>query len=289
MSLGPFDLAGGPFLQLYGILFGIAIIAGLLIPRWLRPNGYARRVTDAGELAVLAGGAARFADAVVAGLLATRALVMIGKKGFYAQSRDAGRTAAERSVLALPGELSWSKIARTLRPQAEPIGRRLVADGLMMDAGLIQQMRFWQTSPYFLLLAFGMIKLTVGITRNRPVGFLMLFLFATAILAAIRWFSVERRTRGGLAALDDARTSAERLKLAPTSSETDLAVALFGTVILVGSGWSDFHLLRTASSAGSGSSGDSGSSFGDSRSGGGSSGGCGGGGCGGGGCGGCGS
>ena len=280
MSLGPFDLAGGPFLQLYGILFGIAIIAGLLIPRWLRPNGYARRVTDISELAFLSGGAARFADAVVAGLLATRALVMIGKKGFYAQSRDAGRTAAERSVLALPGELSWPKIARTLKPQAEPIGRRLIADGLMMDAGLTQQMRFWQTSPYFLLLAFGMIKLTVGITRHRPVGFLMLFLFATAILAAIRWFSVERRTRGGLAALDDARTSAERLKRAPTAPEADLAVALFGTVVLAGSGWSDFHLLRTASSAGGGSSGDSGS---------GGDGGCGGGGCGGGGCGGCGS
>ena len=282
MSLGPFDLAGGPFLQHKGILYGLAIIAGLLIPRWLRPNGYARRVTDAGELAVLAGGAVRFADAVVAGLLATRALVMIGKKGFYAQSRDAGRTAAERSVLALPGELSWPKIALTLKPKAEPIGRRLIADGLIMDAGLIQQMRFWQTSPYFLLLAFGMIKLTVGLTRHRPVGFLMLFLFATAILAAIRWFSIERRTRGGLAALDDARTSAERLKRAPTSTEADLAVALFGTAVLVGSGWSDFHLLRTASSGGSGSSGDSGS-------GGDGDGGCGGGGCGGGGCGGCGS
>lgn len=289
MSLGPFDLAGGPFLQLYGILFGLAIIAGFVIPRWLRPDGYAGRVTDTGELAFLSGGAARFADAVVAGLLATRALVMIGRKGFYAQSRDAGRTAAERSVLALPGELSWSKIARTLKPQAEPIGRRLVTDGLIMDAGLIQQMRFWQTSPYFLLLAFGMIKLTVGITRHRPVGFLMLFLFATAILAAIRWFSVERRTRGGLAALEDARAGAERLKRAPTSTEADLAVALFGTVVLVGSGWSDFHLLRSASSAGSGSSGDSGSSFGDSGSGGSSGCGGGGGGCGGGGCGGCGS
>ena len=41
-----FDLTGGPFLELYGILFGITIVAGFLIPRWLRPDGYAGRVTD---------------------------------------------------------------------------------------------------------------------------------------------------------------------------------------------------------------------------------------------------
>ena len=281
MSLGPFDLTGGPFLELYAILLGIAIIACLIIPHWLRPDGYAGRVTDPDELAYLAGGEARLADAVVARLLAARSLVMIGKKGFHAQMRDAGRTAAERSVLALPGELSWPKIVRTLQPEAEPIGRRLVADGLIMDAGLIQQMRFWQTLPYFLLFSFGIIKLMIGEARHRPVGFLVLFLLVTAILAAIRWFAVERRTQGGLAALDDARSGAERLRLAPTAPEAGLAVALFGTVVLAGSGWSDFHQLRTAKA------GDGGGWSGcGSNSGGDGGGGCGGGG---GGCGGCGS
>ena len=284
MSLGPFDLTGGPFLELYVVLLGIAVIAGFIIPGWLRPDGYAGRVTDPDELAYLAGGEARFADAVVARLLAARSLVMIGKKGFHAQMPDAGRTAAERSVLALPGELTWPKIVRTLQPEAEPIGRRLVADGLMMDAGLIQQMRFWQTLPYFLLFSFGTIKLMVGEARHRPVGYLALFLLVTAILAAIRWFAVERRTQGGLAALDDARSGAERLRLAPTAPEAGLAVALFGTVVLAGSGWSDFHQLRTAKAGdGGGWSGCGGSSGGDGG------GGCGGGGCGGGGCGGCGS
>ena len=282
MSIGPFDLTGGPFLELYAILFGITIVAGFIIPRWLRPDGYAGQVTDTGELAYLAGGATRFADAVVARLLAARSLVMIGKKGFHAQTREAGRTAAERSVLALPGELSWPEIARSLKPHAEPIGYRLIADGLMMDAGLTLQMRFWQTLPYFLLLAFGAIKLMVGEMRDRPVGYLTGFLILTAILALIRWFAVDRRTQGGHAVLDDARSSAARLKRAPTTTETDLAVALFGTAVLVGSGWSDFHELRTASAAGGGTSGGDGG-------GGGCSGGGGGGGCGGGGCGGCGS
>jgi len=279
VSLGPFDLTGGPFLELYAILFGVTILAGFLIPRWLRPVGYAGQVTDTGELAYLAGGATRFADAVVTRLLAARALVMIGKRGFYAQMRNAGRSAAERSVLALHGDLSWPVIERSLKRHAEPIEHRLVADGLMMDAALTQQMRFWQTLPYFLLFAFGATKLMVGEMRHRPVGYLTAFLILTAILALIRWFAVDRRTLGGHAALADARTGAERLRLAPTTGETDLAVALFGTTVLIGSGWSDFHELRSASSGGGGSS---------SSDGGGSSG-CGGGGCGGGGCGGCGS
>ena len=272
MSLGLFDLAAGPFLELYIALLGVTIVAGFLIPPWIRPDGHAGRVTETGELAYLAGGMARFADAIVARLLATRALAMVGKKGFHARTRGVGRTEAELAVLALPGELSWKGISRSLKSHAEPIERRLVADGLLMNARLTLQTRFWQTLPYFLLLPFGAIKVIVGEMRHRPVGYLVLLVILTAILAVIRWFAVDRRTQGGDAALDDARSKAARLKLAPTPNETGLAVALFGTVVLVGSGWSGFHELRTASLGGDGSSS-----------------GCGGGGCGGGGCGGCGS
>lgn len=276
MSFDPFDLTGGPFLKLYLVLLAATICAGWLIPRWLRPEGRQGRSPDTGQLAFMAGGAARFADAVVARLLAARALVMTGKSGFHVQARDAGKSAAERSVLALHGEVGWREIERTLRAQAGPVERELVAAGLIMDAGLTLQMRLWQTSPYFLLLAFGAIKWLVGEARHRPVGFLAALLVVTMILAVVRWCTVDRRTRGGLAAVEAARAGAERLRRAPTVSETGIAVALFGTAVLAGSGWSGFHRLR--SGPGDGGSGGCGSSGGD-----------GGGGCGGGGCGGCGS
>ena len=246
MSLGLYDLAGGPFLKLYIVLLALTIVAGFLIPRWLKREGHPGLVTDIGELAYLAGGMARFADTVVAHLLATRALAMVGKKGFQALTRGSGRTEIELTVLALPGELSWKGISQSLEPYAEPIERRLVADWLIMDAGQTLQMRFWQTLPYFLLLPFGTIKVIVDEMRHRPVGYLVLLLILTAMLALIRWFTVDRLTRGGHAALKAARRSAARLKLAPTSTETDLAVALFGTEVLVASGWSGFHELRTA-------------------------------------------
>lgn len=280
MSLGPLDLTGEPFLALYGTLLVVTIVAGIIIPHWLRPEGQARHITDADQLAYLADGASRFADAVVARLLAARELIMIGKDRFRTDAGAAGRTAAERSVLTLSAA-RWPAIEGALKPHAEPIERELVSAGLLMDRALILKMRFWQTSPYFLLLAFGAAKWIVGSMRDRPVGFLTALLVATTVFALIRWFRVDRRTRSGHAALSVARSGCERLSRAPTTTETDLAVALFGTTVLVGSGLSDFHTLRAPSSGiGGGSSG-----CGDGGGGGGGGGGDGGGG----GCGGCGS
>lgn len=276
--MSPFDLTGGPFLQLYAALFVLALVAGLVIPRWLRPEGDTPRSPSVDELAFLAGGRTRFADSVVARLLTRRALAMTGKGKFAIDDGEAGEGAAERSVLALSSPAGWGAIERTLGAHAASIEERLAASGLLMSGPVTLQMRFWQTSPYLLLLAFGAIKLEVGLSRDRPVGYLTMFLIATAVVALIRFLAVDRKTRGGREALADARSRADRLQRAPTTPETGMAVALFGTAVLAGSSWSDFHRMRTANS----NAGDGGSSGGDGGSG------CGGGG-GGGGCGGCGS
>jgi uncharacterized protein (TIGR04222 family) len=278
MSLGPFDLTGEPFLQLYTILLAVTVVAGAIIPRWLRPEGRSARVGDTGQLAYLAGGATRFADAVVTRLLAARSLVMIGKKSFHVAARGAGDTPADRSVLAIPGEVSWPMIELALKPYAQPVRRKLITAGLMMDDGLTLQLRFWQTLPYLLLLVFGGIKLLVGMERGRPVGYLTILMILTAVFALIRWAAVDRRTQGGHDALSKARRDAERLRRAPAAGETDYAVALFGTSVLVGSGLGDFHTLRTTSSSdgGSSSSSDGGDGGGGSGGGSGGCGGCGG-------------
>ena len=142
-------------------------------------------------------------------------------------------------------------------------------------------MRFWSTLPYAVLIAFGATKMIVGSLRDRPIGYLTALVVLTVIAGAIRWFTIDRRTRAGRDAVHEARERSLRLRQAPTSPEVGIAVALFGTAVLAGSAFGDFHRLR--SNAGSGRDGGGGSCGG----GGGGSGG--GGGCGGGGCGGCGS
>ncbi|WP_137863296.1 MULTISPECIES: TIGR04222 domain-containing membrane protein [unclassified Sphingomonas] len=274
MSLGPFDLTGGPFLILYGGLLILTIIAGFTIPRWLRPEGRTPRRIDTDDLAWLAGGGTRFAETVASRLLSTRQLAMEGKNKFT-PSHLGGGTPAERSVLALPDGASWDRVAGAIGEHGDRIRDRLIDAGLLMRGWDGLQMRFFQTLPYFLLLGFGYTKLLIGEARGKPVGYLTALLVLTGILALIRFAALDRRTRAGQEALAEARERSERLRRAPAGGETDLAVALFGTAVLVGSDWGGFHQLRAASSGSDGGSGGSGC-------------GSGGGGCGGGGCGGCG-
>ena len=274
MSLGPYDLTGGPFLTLYLALLAMTVVAGIVIPHRLRPAGRRHRVTDVDQLAYLAGGPGRFADALVSRLLAARSLVMVGNDRFRATADADAASPAEWSVLQLRWPIRWKEIELTLGDYVQPLQDRMVAAGLLVSDDERAMLRFRATLPYALLIMFGAVKLIVGELRDRPIGILTALLVVTAIVAVIRWFSVDRRTQAGREAVDAARSEAARLMTAPTTPEVSLAVALYGTAVLAGSGWSDFHHLRTAR----GDSGGSGGCGGDG----------GGGGCGGGGCGGCG-
>lgn len=160
--MSPFDLKGIPFLHLYWTLLALTIAAGFLIPHWLRPDGQRWASVDVDQLAYLAGGPARFGDAIVARLLALRTLVMTGKDRFDVVTRDGARNAAEAQILALPGPIGWKTLERTLQSCAAPIEHTLVSAELLMGPALTRQMRAWQTSPYILLLIFGSIKWGFG-------------------------------------------------------------------------------------------------------------------------------
>lgn len=271
MSLGPFDWTGGPFLILYGVLLVIVVIAGIVIPARLLPDGRNQRVRDPDQLAYLAGGRARFADGIIARLLAGRALAMNGKSKLDVLMRN-GASSAENSVLALSPPLDWPRIERTLRPAADTLLERLRHAGLMLTGGERANLRYWALLPYLTLLMFGATKWVIGDARDRPVGYLTLLLIVTAILALIRAFTIPKLTRAGKAALAEARATSDRIRRAPLPAEAGIAVALFGTAVLAGSEFDAFHKMRAAS-------GDGGSSGGGD--GGGDGGGCGGGGCGG--------
>jgi uncharacterized protein (TIGR04222 family) len=271
MSLGPFDLAGGPFLILYLLLFAVTVAIGLAVPRRLRPEGRRQKVTDVDQLAYLAGGKRRFADALVSRLLAARALLMSGKE-FGIGAPGAALSQAERSVIALPAPIRWRDIKDILIPYAEPLERRMVEAGLLTSRAEAANIRFWTMLPYAMLLMFGATKWVIGDLRERPVGFLTALLVFTAAFAIVRWVTLDRRTEAGRKALDIAMESSLRLRQAPTTPEVGLAVALFGTAVLAGSGWSDFHRLRSAGDSG----GSCGGGGGDGGGGGGCGGGCGG-------------
>jgi uncharacterized protein (TIGR04222 family) len=233
------------------------------------------RVRDPDRIAWLAGGPPRLADSVVARLMVSGAMTIEDRKGFRIERWQPGSSEVERGVLSLAGSTSWKSIERAVAAREAPIRRDMVAMGLAMDAPSTWQLRCWQTLPYVLLIAFGLIKREVGQIRERPVEHLTALLVMATVLGIARFVIVRRRTKAGDRLLAELTLHSDRLRRAPTGGEVGMAVALFGTAALAGSPWAAFHQLRHPSD--SGGSGD-----------GGSDGGCGGGGGGGGGCGGCG-
>ncbi len=149
--------------------------------------------------------------------------------------------------------------------------------------------RVYPTLLVVALLGLGMAKIVVGVSRDKPVGFLIMLCFIL-VLVAMQLFEGKsfrrpwgNRTRFGDRALTVMRDRHQR----PTSvddhdPQLPMLIALFGVQILAGSSLTDLRtlLMPTPSSAYADSGGGGDTGIGSGCSGGSSCGG-GGGGCGG--------
>lgn len=266
MPLSPFDWSGPQFLIFYLALFAVAILASLAVPRLLRPAGRAARVTDPVQLARLAGGEPRAIAALATARLAS------------GEWRLAGN---DRYATALGDAVPWKRLQPGLRDEARRAERTLAAAGLLADEDDARTLTRWATWPLIATALIGAAKVGVGVSRDRPVGLLLMLIAFTLLVLVVRWHTVDRRTDAGHALLARARDTHDRLRRAPLEPEMGLAVALFGTATLAGSQYAPFHDARRGSDGGGGDSGSSSDSGGDSSGDGGCGGGCGG--CGGGG------
>jgi uncharacterized protein (TIGR04222 family) len=211
MSLGLFDPTAAPFLLSYVTLFGAAAAAGHFIPHRMRPPGLDQRVQDVDALAFLAGGSRRFREAVVARLLAGRALIATGRRRFRIGLQPQTAAPAEADVLRLRPPIRQRDVDEVLGVHEEIVARRLVAGGLIIDDAERARIRFWATLPFVALLAFGGTEWAIGDVPAS--GALAALLLATVGLAVLRWARIDRRTRAGRTAVaraKDEAASAER-------------------------------------------------------------------------------
>jgi uncharacterized protein (TIGR04222 family) len=146
----------------------------------------------------------------------------------------------------------------------------------------------------FAVLLLGISKILVGISRDKPVGFLVVLCMITAIIGCCFLCVPVFRSRYGDRVLADLKArylNQQRVKSANTMLTTDpqlvLAFGLFGTVVLAESSLIDLRkVLAPPPNSADGGGGDGCGGGGDSGGSGGGDSGGGGGGCGG--CGGCG-
>ncbi|HZI04624.1 MAG TPA: TIGR04222 domain-containing membrane protein, partial [Archangium sp.] len=160
--------------------------------------------------------------------------------------------------------------------------------GFLMNPEVAERYGKYPKVLYFgAALGLGVLKLGVGLSRGRPVGFLVMLLFIATLFGFWILGGEPRRTRKGDQALAKLREGNEALRTTAkadgawgtmSSGSVAMAVALFGTGLLVASGMGDLRTyLMPPGSGGGADSGFGGDSGGDSGGGdGGSS--CGGGG-----------
>ncbi len=271
---------GSDFLIFYSGLLVAGCIAAWWIPSQLRNTGRRGESLDVENAALLAGGRDRFADAVLADLFVRGALEPSGKDRLAVVRREVACGAAGKDLLAAEGPVTRGEARRIIDLHAERIAARMRRSGLLMWPEQHTRLRWLSITPFAALFVLGLYRQRAGSALGEPTGFLLILLGLTAVFALIRFVQSDPRTWAGISAVNDLRSQSGRIARAPRPEEAPLAVALFGTAVLVGTPWEPVHALRQNA----GSSGDCGGTSSDSSD----SGGDGGSGCSGGGCGGCG-
>jgi len=284
-SAYPFDWTGGAFIALYLGLMVACAVATNLWRRTLRENGS----NDTGfgldplEIAYLAGGNARVLDAAVADLMdrgavewdvASRKLVATG------QNAENLPPLLNRIYQHLRSEGQPAKLAKRLDVDLRPTQANLETRGLLLDGAARARATWLPMLIPAALIVFGAIKLYLGWSRGKPIGFLFVLLLITAVVslftAAIK---AGTRSRAGDRALAQLQEQYAHTARAPRSGELPLAVALAGTAIMATTAYAAYHEARVPATSGSDSSGCSSSDSGGGDGGGSSGcGGCGGGG-----------
>ncbi len=289
--IGPLEYSGIDFLSLYLKLLLGAGVLGFILLRFLNSNIAPTGELTPDEIALLSGGSARVLDALEVRLLASEHL----QYSPISHELTPGNDARHGAVHSLAQQLCKVRNQRDHRAQraleaqvVTPIEQNLERQGLLLSSSVRFQIGLFSCVPLLALMIFGALKVMIGLSRGKPVSFLVVVLVLTAIICLITYLKRPIISAGVHPWLKAHRKKLTRLSASPTKTEWPNAVALFGMGALTGTALASYASWRQPPSSSGDSSAysnsstsDSGGSDSGSDSGGDSGGGCGG--CGGGG------
>ena len=301
--MNPLNYTGPEFLWFYVQcafwLFvgrGIVTLQRVLV-RTVEPSEYEK--LQPYELAWMTGGIPGVAGAVTVALKHAELISFSGGKLAFVRSLSAGEQREttlepiEREVLAQlrnRGTMPQSEVREIVKNDCRQIENKMTENGFAATTTVRGVWRLFGSYGWIALILSGVLKVVVGILRAKPVGFLLLILSLSALIAWMLRASV-RLSKAGEEALKYHRAEAAALReTAPTAptllshGEAVTGYALFGSTALIpglaGVWTPDYHVARSAGYSGgsswtcSSSGSSSGSSCGSSCGGG--CGGCGG-------------
>lgn len=288
LPLNPFNWYGPDFLTLFGVLCATLLPAAL----WLRHRAagpladYAGPALSTYELARLADHGRRVADCAIAALVHTEQAQLVPERRIRRTFAPPPADPYERAVWNLMPETGPTDLDQLRKQALDPklpalqdLDQSLEAKGVLFSAR--ERARLDQI-PGFTALGlglFGLVKVLVGLHRDRPVGFLLLLLLGLGVgsFSFYRSYGTWATGRGRQLLLELVPVLRQaQVDRAYSGQLVALSVAVFGITELAAFGMHTLVTYMQPPPQSDGGGGDGGS-------------GCGGSGCGGGGCGGCGS
>ncbi|MFN7338598.1 MAG: TIGR04222 domain-containing membrane protein, partial [bacterium] len=287
----PINFTGPEFLTFYIFL----VVMGIALAAWLRfslclVSGNINQQPDLNtyEIAFLAGGNHRLIMAAITSLVKQGYVEVLKEKSPFGRTQsklvvtgkidaiaDPVEKAVAQDILATDGAIE--QVFQNSTGMKDSIRSRLEQLGLFPSDAQALKAQIYPSLIVVILLGIGLYKMAVGISRDKPVGLLLICIFGLLVLGA-RFFVKPQRSRYGEIIFKDLRNRLQHLKTANSSdSELVLAVAFFGaTVLMADMALADLYQMLTPTAvASSGGDGGSGGSDGDSDGGCGGCAGCG--------------
>lgn len=237
---------------------------------------------NAYEAAYLAKGKNHVVDTAIASLVQKQYVIVDTEKRMLALKKSVEELSnpIERAVadaIALDGNIA--NIRSAAIQATDNVRERLRELGLLVNQKQSFNVKTYPTILIAGLLGLGIAKISVGISRHKPVGYLTIMCIFVGFIALWFWLSSTHRSRYGDRILQELHTQTQSLT---ATSSTDpkliVAFALLGTTVLPNDMFADLKkVLTPVSSSTSSSSGCGGSSSSCGSSCGGGCGGCGGG------------
>ncbi|NET84114.1 MAG: TIGR04222 domain-containing membrane protein [Moorea sp. SIO1F2] len=292
-SANPLNFTGPLFLRFYLLLVSAAVVLAYGLRWYLRQPAsapYGKSVSlDAYETGYLVGGQQRAVDTAIVNLVQSGHLKPVPEDRRL-ELINPLRNKTNPLELKIENAVKIGESITQIRASAasvtDQIRDRLTDLNLLLTKDQAQSAQQYPALPLFAVLFLGISKIIVGISRHKPVGFLIILCVITAIIGLFFLVVPVNRSRYGDTVLANLKVKHRMLQNAQNNSQLALAFALFGSTVLSQYGLEDLLKVFNPPSHSGNSGGFGGGGFGGGGSscgGGGSS--CGGGdsGCGGGG------
>jgi uncharacterized protein (TIGR04222 family) len=233
-----FDWTGGPFLAFYGAVMALALML-LFATRQIRGQGKSvAAVQDENPYAVagLAGGGSSVVNAGIAAL-AARNLIEAHPATPHWVGRRKGAEPVEVSrveealLAAMPdhGEVQLGDLRRKVKPLLAEVRHEVRQRGWEPTPAQRIRRILLRVGIVLSVVALGLTKIAIGMSRERPVGFLIGLVALTFVGGLILAFRVRRRTRAGDEALAELRLHEAEMRstLRGPTPDPDWTVPMF--------------------------------------------------------------